>query len=279
MSEEDLVPDDEPIPGIFDEVPDDDAITQETDVVPGETITKRTTEDGNLDVDVDTGGVDPYDHTAEAAAVRESQEKDGVAPPELPETQPELPNNPTMMTDANATLQNEMEARFQQEFGDLKVEVTHEERADFVRAALYEEELIFKVEVEGIGAVVEIAIPSDEFTNSAAAAVNKWGRDGIIDKESDIQWILSFQQLHAWYQIRSVNGTPTPWSKYWAGGDVSFQEIRSYMEDVSNFEEIINMSAVRWRLLIQAVRIAETKYKICLQNWNDRSFFTGAGTD
>jgi hypothetical protein len=260
------------------EPPDPDANTFDGMVVPGD-VEVSTTADGNLHVQVPTGDIDLYDHSNELKAKKEHQKKAGVAPPDLPPTAPEPIRNAAMMRDSNEPLQAEMERRFSQSFGDLKVKVLPKDRDAFVRAALHDEELVLDIELEGVGAVVSVAIPPDEFTNSASAAVTQWGREDFIDKDSDLQWLLAFQQIHAWHQIRAINGEPTPWSDYWADGIPPLKEIRKSMRDHNTFAPFFQMNAVRWRMMLDAIRVAELKYKICLQNWKDRSFFVGADTD
>ena len=260
------------------EAPDEGANTFDDEVVPGE-VEQSVDADGRLTVSVPLGDIDLHDHSAEQVAAKEHNQKLGVAPPDMPVTTPEAVRNPAMMKNASDPLQDEMERRFSQGFGDLKVEVTARDRDAFVRYALHDEELILDIELPGVGAVIRIAIPPDEFTNSASAAVTQWGREDFIDKDSDLQWLLAFQQIHAWYQVRSVNGEPTVWSDFWVDGLPPLKKIRKSMRDQTTFDPIFQMNAVRWRMMLDAIRIAELKYKICLQNWKDRSFFAGAGTD
>lgn len=261
------------------EMPDPDATMFENMIVPGDVMQKEVDENGNLTVRVPVGDIDLYDHSEEQNAVRDHQKSLGVAPPELPPTTPEPIRNPGMMQNASDPLKEEMERRFSQSFGDLKVEVTAAERDAFVRAALHDEELVWDIDLEGVGVTIRVAIPPDEITTSAAAAVTQWGREDFIDKASDLQWLLAFQQIHAWYQIRAVDGSPTPWSDFWADGLPPLKKIRKAMRDYDTFAPFFQMNAVRWRAMLDATRIAELKYKICLQNWKDRSFFDGADTD
>jgi len=262
------------------EAPEPGAQTFDDMVVPvDDAVEKDVTEDGQLRMRVPVGDIDPYDHTAEQDEVRAHQKALGVAPPDMPETVPEPVRNPAMMQNANDPLKAEMERRFSQSFDELKVVVTAKDRDAFVRAALHDKELVLDIDLEGLSTVVQVAIPPDEFTNSACAAVTEWGRRDFIDKDSDLQWLLAFQQIHAWYQIRAINGEPTPWSDFWVDGLPPLSKIRSAMRDHGVFDPFFRMNAVRWRMLLNAVRIAELKYKICLQNWKDRSFFTGADTD
>lgn len=280
MSDNDINKEEDPV-SIFDggyEEPEPDAITSEGSANDSHS-SKEVTKDGHLKMSVESGGIDPYDHSSEVDAKLEKAREDGTAPPPMPDVEPEGVRNPAMLTDPMDELHDVMEQRFRQSFADMKVEVSKVERDAFVRAALHDEELVFDIELEGVGVVVQVAMPSDEFTNSAFSAVNRWGEEDHIDKQSDLQWLLAFQQMHAWYQIRSVNGEPTSWSDYWEDGKRKRSEIRRYMENPDNFDDITSMNAARWRMLVMAMRIAEFKYKICMQNWRDRSFFTGADTD
>lgn len=281
MSEENKPQQENPIESIFDgpmEAPEEGAQFIDESSESSE-IEKVVTEDGHLKVRVPTGGIDPYDHSNEQKALRDHQQKEGTAPPPLPETQVEPIRNPGMMFDPSDTLRDEMERRFAEEVGDMKVEVTAAEREAFVRAALHDEEFLVDVQLEGIDTVVRVAVAPDEFTASAAAALTSWVSDGFITKGMDLQWLLAFQQIHAWYQIRAIDGVPTPWSDYWVDGMPSIVEVRSTMRDALNFTQFFEMNAVRWRMMMDAIRITEAKYKICMRNWRDRSFFTGADTD
>ena len=253
----------------------DDGATSQDPSAPAFSVNEK----GHLDASIPVGGVDPFDHGVEQDAVDQKQRQDGVAPPPLPADTDVPLRNPAMMANATDQLQDEMERRFRLELGDTKVKVTAVDRDAFVRAALTDSELQFDIELEGIAATVRIAIPPDEFTTSASAAVNLWGREGHIDKDSDLQWLLAFQQLHAWYQVRAINGEPTPWSDFWVDGIPTLGKMRERMRDYASFDEFFRMRAVRWRMLLDAIRTAEFKYKICLQNWKNRSFFIGADTD
>lgn len=233
---------------------------------------------GNFSVQVDTGDVDVYDHADEVAATRKSEKDSGVAPPDLPETT-ELPvNNPALTHNPADNIREHMEHRFHLENERFKVQVTDVDRDRFVRAALHDEELIFEVELQGIDMTVSVAIPPEMLTTSAASAAKKWGTIGFVDPESDMEWLLSFQQMHAWWQIRAINGTPTAWSSAFDDGHPKLSEIKATLADPDNFDEIFKLSATRWRIIADCLNIAELKYKICLQNWKDRSFFTGADT-
>jgi hypothetical protein len=247
------------------EAPDPDAITSE-DEQPGE-----------FHATMDIGDVDLHDRSAEVKAIREREQEDGTAPPPMPDDRPFDDRNPLLMRDPTRGVMDEIVRRFKTDVGNAVVEVTATERDAFVRAALHDREMVFFVTLPGVDTTVEVAIPNDSFTAAASSAAYHWGKLGVIDPNSDMQWLLSFQQLHAWFQIRSIDGQPTQWSEYWATSPSS-AEIRMFMRRPSHFEQFFNMNAVRWRMLMDAMRTAEEKYKICLNNWHNRTFFTGAGT-
>ena len=262
------------------EEPEEGAHTMEESVIPtGDDPTKGVTDDGNLKMQVPLGDIDPFDHGAAQDAVREQQRENGTAPPDMPVAEPLPVRNPAMSMDASEPLQEEMERRFSQEYGDITVKVDVTERDAFVRSATLDEEFVLVIEIDGVDMTVTVAIPPDEFTNSAAAAVNHWANEDFIDKDSDLQWLLAFQQVHVWYQVRAINGEPTPWSDYWSDGMPPNKQLRADMRDTDNFDVFFQMNAVRWRMMLDAVRTAELKYKICQENWQDRSFFGGADTD
>lgn len=223
-------------------------------------------------------GENPFDHRAEQEALDEAKKKVGVNPPDLPETPDIGAQNPVMMAGATDAVREEVERRFHSEFGAVSVEVTPSEREDFVRAALHDNEMKFHVPIEALGINIAVVTPPDAFTTMAAAMAKQWGKDGHIAPDSDMEWLLAFQQMHVWYQVREVNGEPTSWSSYWQGDRRPMLEIRERMQDPSHLDDVIQMPPVRWRMCLEASRIAELKYKICLQNWHDRTFFTSAGT-
>jgi len=237
-------------------------------------------DDGHLRKTISTDGQDLYDHSDEIEAERQQEEADGVAPPPMPEREPMGIRNPMVHADPAEAIREEIENRFAEEFRAEKVTVTNAERDAFVRAALHDSELVFEVEIEALDAVVSVAIPSDTFTSCASAAAYKWGEEGHIDKTSDLQWVLTFQQMHAWFQVRAIDGTPTAWADEWdTEKPHSAKHLRELLENPENIEPIQRLNGVRWRLFLNAIRIAEQKYKICLSNWQDRTFFTGADTD
>lgn len=273
-------PSDPPIPSIFDGTPETPAAgAQYIDDSQGPTVEKRVSEDGHLHASVPLGDVNPYDHSAEQDAIQDHKRNLGTAPPPMPDTSDTPIHNPGMMLNPTDQLLDEMERRFQMELGETKVVVTSADRDAFVRSALTDTELLFDIEVPGMNTVIKVAMASDEFTNSAAAAAKHWGAINFIDGDSDLQMLLAFQQIHAWYQIRAIDGVPTPWSDFWVDGMPKIREVRMMQRDPDNFEVFFQMNAVRWRMILDAIRTAELKYKICQQNWKNRSFFTGADTD
>jgi hypothetical protein len=232
-----------------------------------------------FEIKADASDIDLYDDSEERKLIREEEEKSMVTAPEPPARETIPLRNATVTIDAVKELNEEVERRFGGLF-DLnnQVTVTETERDAFVRAALFDAEMLFKVEIPGIGITYDVAIPPEAFTVSAAAAARHWGRIGFNDKESEMQWLLSFQQMHAWFQIRSVNGEPTPWSVDFCDGLPKLSDLRKTMNDPDNFDVFHRMNATRWKTMVEAMRVAEYKYKLCLEAWHDRSFFTSADT-
>lgn len=232
-----------------------------------------------FEADISDTGIDPYDDSEAQRLINEEADKDMVAAPEAPPHMSVPVTNEKLLLDPIAPLTDEIERRFGGVFElDKFVKVTQFEREDFVRAALFDAELVFRIELPGVSVVMDVAIPPESFTVSAAAAARHWGKIGFNEKESDMQWLLSFQQLHAWFQIRSINGEPTSWSTTFCDGVPKLSDMRATMADPENFNEFFSMNATRWRMIVEAMRIAEYKYKLCLEAWHDRSFFTSAGT-
>jgi hypothetical protein len=231
-----------------------------------------------FEASVDVGGVDLYDHSAEEAAIAEVEKEDEIPIPEQPEHM-DLPlHNNALQADPVGSLKEQAERSFTGTFDVGKVVVTPEERTEFVRSALHDTEMIFDVELEGLATTIRVAIPPETFTTSAAAAATAWGRDGFNDKDSDLQWLLSFQQMHAWFMVREIGGVPTSWSDAFCDGVPKFSSLRETLKNPDNFETFFIMTPARWRMIVEAMRIAEFKYKLCTEAWQDRSFFTSAGT-
>ena len=88
-------------------------------------------------------------------------------------------------------------------------------------------------QVERIAADVKVVIPADIFTNAAAAAANKWAKEDYIDSDSDLQWLLTFQQMHAWFQVREIDGKPTDWAEDWEDGLPKLSELRRRLADAA----------------------------------------------
>ena len=270
---------------VFDEAPDteenepDDLDSISDDAPASDAVEREIGEDGRIKLTAKVGDANLFDHSEEVEAQKDADDKNGVAPPPLPESDPVGYQNPAMLSDPADAVRDEIENRFTEEFQASKVTVKPAEREAFVRAALHDSELVFNVKVEGVGATVTIAMPSDHFTSAVTAAAYTWARKGYTSEDSDLQWILSFQQMHAWFQVRAINGVPTSWAADWAGGMPGAKQLQAMLDDPDNLKDIQNMNGLRWRLILQAIRIAEQKYKICLNNWHDRSFFTGADTD
>jgi hypothetical protein len=222
-------------------------------------------------------GVDLMDHSQEEAARRKAEDDAGVAPPDMPETKEFFTGkNRVVDTDAVDILQQEMQRRFQDATAVPAVEVSQDERDDFMRALLHDAALSFDVDVAGL--TFRVVLPPEDFTMAAAAAAGEWAEQGFNSPTSDLQWALSFQQMHAWWQIRAVNNDPAPWV-----GDADYEsmtsaQIREFLRRPENLEPVRRVSLVRWRAMVDAMRIAEAKYRICLRNLHDRSFFTGADT-
>ena len=231
-----------------------------------------------LKIDPSAFGIDLTDHNPEANAIRGADEQDGVATlQELPHPHTRL-NNPALIADPVGKMKNEIDP-FSDNFTLGKVEVTLEERDAFVRAALHDEELVFNVYLEGIDATVAVAIPTESFTTMVANTIEMWDDKGVTRAKNNVSWLLLFQQIHAWYQVREFNGKPTKWSAAFDDGVPKISALRKILSDIENFEDVINMSAPRWRMMVNAMAIAEYKYKLCMDAWRTRSFFAKADTD
>lgn len=223
-------------------------------------------------------GIDLTDHSKEAEAKSDADKQDGVVVPEQPDHPFTPVQHPVNLQDPISDLRTHASDSMEGDFSVGKVEVTQAEKDLFVRAALHDSEMIYTVDVEGLDATIEVAIPTEAFTVAAANAVQEWGASGHLDPTSNVQWLLALQQMHVWYQVRSVNGVPTAWADVFADGLPRISALRKHLANVDLFEEIINMSPVRWRIMVNALAVAEYKYKLCLDSWRTRAFFEKADT-
>ena len=229
--------------------------------------------------EMEVGDVDLFDHSAEEGAIREAEgDNDDIVAPEQPEHIEAPLHNRALQADPVADLKAQAERSFTGTFDVGKVTVDPDERTAFLRAALHDTEMCFDVRLEGLDVTIKIAIPPETFTTNAAAAATAWAKLGFNDKDSDIQWLLSFQQMHAWFMVREIDGIPTTWSDDFCDGIPKTSFTRAKLSDPDNFETFFVMTPARWRMLVEAMRIAEFKYKLCLEAWQDRSFFIPAGT-
>lgn len=221
--------------------------------------------------------IDLSDHNPEAQAIRTEDEKDGVAAPqELPFPHTNI-QRPAALVDPVGKLKNEIDP-FVDDFEIGKVEVTMTERDQFVRSALHDTEMSFDIMLEGPDISVKVAIPTESFTTLVAQVIDQWDSQGIVKSTNNVSWLLLFQQLHAWYQIREFGGKPTPWAKFFDDGVPRLSQIRAAIENYDSIEQVVNMSAPRWRLMVNAMALAEYKYKLCLDAWRTRAFFVKADT-
>lgn len=222
-------------------------------------------------------GIDLLDHNPEVDAIRSEDDKDGVAAPE------ELPH-PHTRIERTAVLQDpigDMKKKidpFVDDFEIGHVEVTADERDAFIRSALHDTEMVFNIHLEGPDIDVKVAIPPEAFTVMTAQVIDIWDSEGRIDTKSSINWLLTFQQVHAWFQVREFAGTPTKWSSFFDDGVPRISEIRERVKNFDTFEDIINTGPARWRMMVNAMALAEYKYKMCLDAWRTRAFFEKADT-
>lgn len=228
---------------------------------------------------VNLGSAKLEDASEETRLLREQGKEHGVQIPERPEKSDVPLNNPELAVDPARSIREEVEAAFRADFDFGKVEVSHEERERFLRCALHDTEMYFDVELEGLEMTFVVAIPTEQYTTTVLSALDKWNASEAIDVRSDMQWLLAFQQLHAWYMIRAINGKTTAWAdEFENDAPPRGKTLRTFIYDADNLENIISIGAARWRSMVIAMRIAEAKYKICSDALRDRSFFTGAGT-
>lgn len=232
----------------------------------------------HAEVDLADVGIDPFDHASEERAIGEDRAKNSIPAPERPTRLTAPVNTPALLEDPVADLKTDVDASFSGVFNVGPVTVEPDERERFMRCALHDEEMWFDITLEGMDTTVRVAIPPESFTAAVATAISAWDKAGVVDSSSNMQFYLAMQQLHAWFQVREVGGKHTPWSDAFADGMPKASWIRQFTRDPDNFDAFFNMSAARWRLLVESMRVAEFKYKLCLEAWRDRSFFTQAGT-
>ena len=231
------------------------------------------------DINIDTKefDIDISDHNPENEAMRSADADDGVASPnELPHPHTRI-ERLGALADPVGKLMNDLDP-FADDFKIGKVEVTIAERDAFVRAALHDEEMSFDIHLEGLDIYVKVVIPPESFTTMVANTIDAWDSNGVTNAKNNVSWLLLFQQLHAWYQVRSFAGKPTAWSTFFDDGVPKISKLREFVSNVENFENIVNMSAPRWRMMVSAMALAEYKYKLCLDAWRTRSFFEKADT-
>jgi hypothetical protein len=223
-------------------------------------------------------GIDLTDHNPEAQAIKQDQKKDGVAPlEERPHPHTRI-QNPNILQDPVGDAVRDLDP-FSDNFDIGKVEVTARERDQFVRAALHDTEMIFDIYLEGIDAYVKVAIPTESFTALTGNMLEVWDSKGVADARSNVSWLLTFQQMHAWYQIREFAGLETQWASFFDDGVPKISAIRKHLEDPENLDAVVNMNSARWRMMVNAMALAEYKYKMCLDAWRTRAFFAKADTD
>jgi len=231
-----------------------------------------------ITIDPATFGIDLTDHNPEAAAIRGENRKDGVeAPEERPHPHTEL-QNPGVTEDPVGDAMRRVDP-FADTFDIGKISVSSAERDQFVRSALLDEEMIFDVYLEGIDVMVKIAIPTESFTVLTANILEIWDKKGAVNSKSNVAWLLAFQQMHAWYQVREFAGKETSWASFFDDGVPKISAIRKHIEDPDNLDAIVNTNSARWRMMVNAMAVAEYKYKLCLDAWRTRAFFEKADTD
>ena len=128
----------------------------------------------HVEADLDDLGIDVFDHEPEEKAIRSTEADLGIDAP-LPPDREEIPlHNKTIMDDPVADVKRTITESFNDVFDIGKVEVTADERERFVRCALHDTEMYFDVELEGIGSLVRVAIPTESFTTVAVSAIDVW---------------------------------------------------------------------------------------------------------
>lgn len=224
------------------------------------------------------------DRGEEEALYANEDEKAGVRIPKPPTPIPIPIQNPGVMGEPSKDMRESISDIFSGYLnfkeGKDKVVVTAQERADFTRSVLHDTELIFHIPIDGINAVIEVAIPSPNFTNNVVWALERMGtpkvvEEPILDLDSNIQYVNWFQQLHMVFQIRAFNGRETQF--FDSEVKRTAFEWRKWLSDPVNSEPVREMNATRYEAFMLAMRIAEAKQKICLQNWRNKDFLETAG--
>lgn len=257
-----------PVQSIFDQAQAIANDTQETLPQPPEQIV----------INPEDFGIDLTDHNPEAQAIRQEQKKDGVsALEERPHPHTRI-QNPNILQDPVGDAVRDIDP-FSDNFEIGKVEVTARERDQFVRSALHDTEMIFDIYLEGIDAHVKVAVPTEAFTALTGNMLEVWDAKGAADARSNVSWLLTFQQMHAWYQIREFAGIETSWASFFDDGVPKVSAIRKHLENPENLDDVVNMNSARWRMMVNAMALAEYKYKMCLDAWRTRAFFAKADTD
>lgn len=229
------------------------------------------------EVDLNQAGIDLADTTLEDNLLKADAERDGVQVPELPEGGSVSPN-PAFETDPVADAKATVDDAFKVDFDFSTVEVTAKERDMFVRSGLHDEPMHYDIEVPGVGITVRVAMLPESYTEAVMAALNDWQEAGHITG-GNISWLLGFQLMHLWMQVRTIDGKPTDWID--AEGrleKITYRELRALLANPDTVEPLRKMNPVRWNVIRLAVRIAEHKQKICLEKVLDRTFFQSEGT-
>jgi hypothetical protein len=222
-------------------------------------------------------GINLLDHNPEAEAIRAEDDKDGVAAPsELPHPHTRIERT-AVLQDPVGDMKQKIDP-FVDDFEIGPVEVTREERDAFVRSALHDTEMIFNIHLEGPDINVKVAIPPESFTTMVAQVLEMWDSQGKLDTKSNINWLLTFQQMHAWFQVREFAEKPTKWASWFDDGVPRISELRAKVENLDTFDDVINTGPTRLRMIVNAMALAEYKYKMCLDAWRTRAFFGKADT-
>lgn len=199
-------------------------------------------------------------------------------------TQPEpagFSPHPALSQDPHLDAHMRMEEKFEREFNEKTVKVTEEERRRFLRAALHGQRLWFDIEFPAMGAVVRVVPAPPHWSDTASQVIRSWQDAGKMDKGLNA-WLDSFQLLHIWMQVDSVNGQLKPWFQARLEENENLTKARAMTALLSSEEpldEVRQLNSASRYLLMSALRIAEIKHCICLDAMSDGSFFSDAGTN